>query len=470
MVKKVLKGFLISILTLAIVSIGLYLFVAFKYDGDFSYGTNINGVYCTDSSIAEINSQLLALTDKYRGITVYDKDGNDYFISADEVNLTYDYTKKLEEYSNSHSKFGWGMNFLGENPDHTILPDISYNTVLLQQKVGELPVWMDEIPDDQRELCIKKGEEGYYLVNERDNILRKDKATELILAGFENKVPTINLKDEGCYEDLPRTPEMLEAIKLIDKLDEFQTTYISYKIGDEIIPISPKIACEFAKTDEHGNIVFDESGNIVTDEEKVYAFVDSLAEKYDTVGKNRVFRTTAGRVVNVSGGNYGNIIDAEYEKEHLLEAFNSKKSEVHIPQFKQFCGVYGTDDIGSTYVEIDMSNQHLYYYEDGVLKVDSDIVTGNLRLGHGTPTGLYYVNNKARNTVLTGADYVSHVKYWIAFIGHSIGIHDASWRYGKFGGDIYKTNGSHGCVNTRTEEVGKLYELIQIGTPVLVFY
>lgn len=470
MIKKFLKGFLISILALLVIAVGLYVYVAFKYKDGFSYGTYINGVYCTDSSIEEINSQLLAQTDKYEGLTIYDIDGESFVITSDDVKLTYDYTKKLEEYKENQNFLLWGMNFLESGKNNTINPDISYNTILLQEKVDKLSVLKENIPDEARKLCIEKGEEGYYLINERDNVLQNDKARDLILSSFENKVSAINLKDEGCYENLPRTPEMDKSVELIEKLKDFQTTYISYKIGDEIIPISPKVACEFAKIDEHGNFVLDDKGNIATDEEKVFAFIDSLADKYNTVGKDRAFRTTAGRVVNVTGGNYGNAIDTDIEKEHLLEAFLSKKSEVHIPQFKQSCGIYGADDIGKTYVEIDMTNQHLYYYEDSVLKVDSDIVTGNLRLGHGTPTGVYYVNNKARNTVLTGADYVSHVKYWIAFIGHSIGIHDASWRYGKFGGEIYKTNGSHGCVNTRTEEVGKLYEMIQIGTPVLVFY
>ncbi|MBQ7219118.1 MAG: L,D-transpeptidase, partial [Ruminococcus sp.] len=84
-----------------------------------------------------------------------------------------------------------------------------------------------------------------------------------------------------------------------------------------------------------------------------------------------------------------------------------------------------------------------------------------------TPKGVYYINNKARNINLVGADYVSFVEYWMAFIGGSYGIHDASWR-SSFGGSIYKGNGSHGCVNTPYEAVKKIYNNVSVGTPVVI--
>lgn len=120
----------------------------------------------------------------------------------------------------------------------------------------------------------------------------------------------------------------------------------------------------------------------------------------------------------------------------------------------------------SSYIDVSISNQKLYYYEKGNLILTSDIVTG---INNGTPTGTYKVLNKSRNINLTGADYVSFVNYWIAFIGNSYGFHDASWR-SSFGGNIYKYNGSHGCVNMPYNKVKELYELVQIGTPVYIRY
>lgn len=79
-----------------------------------------------------------------------------------------------------------------------------------------------------------------------------------------------------------------------------------------------------------------------------------------------------------------------------------------------------------------------------------------------------YVYEKQKNRVLRGPGYASPVKYWMPIKG-GIGIHDARWR-SEFGGDIYKTSGSHGCINTPEEEMARLYECAEVGTPVVLFY
>lgn len=122
--------------------------------------------------------------------------------------------------------------------------------------------------------------------------------------------------------------------------------------------------------------------------------------------------------------------------------------------------------VGDTYIEIDISEQHLWYIIDNDVFVSTPVVTGNNN-SSDTPTGTYYINNKARSVSLVGADYVSYVDYWMAFIGSSYGIHDASWR-SSFGGDIYKGNGSHGCVNTPYDAVKKIYNNVSVGTPVVI--
>lgn len=118
------------------------------------------------------------------------------------------------------------------------------------------------------------------------------------------------------------------------------------------------------------------------------------------------------------------------------------------------------------YVVVSISQQTLYYYEYGELVLTSPVVTG---INNGTPTGTFKVLNKARNVTLKGADYSSFVNYWIAFKGSSYGLHDASWR-SRFGGTIYKYNGSHGCVNMPYYKVQALYNMIEIGTPVYINY
>ena len=117
------------------------------------------------------------------------------------------------------------------------------------------------------------------------------------------------------------------------------------------------------------------------------------------------------------------------------------------------------------YILIDISNQTLKYYVKGKVKLKSNVVTGGR--GCGTPTGRFKLHHKARNVNLTGPGYVSHVNYWMPFIGQSYGMHDASWR-SQFGGTIYKKNGSHGCPNMPRKNAAKLYKMAPIGTRVII--
>lgn len=117
------------------------------------------------------------------------------------------------------------------------------------------------------------------------------------------------------------------------------------------------------------------------------------------------------------------------------------------------------------YILVDISDQTLKYYVKGKVKLKSKVVTGGR--GCGTPTGRFKLHHKARNVNLTGPGYVSHVNYWMPFIGQSYGMHDASWR-SQFGGSIYKYNGSHGCVNMPRSKVSKLYKMVPNGTRVII--
>jgi hypothetical protein len=212
----------------------------------------------------------------------------------------------------------------------------------------------------------------------------------------------------------------------------------------------------------------------VTDEESIAAFIDGIAKEYDTYGKDREFLSTRGDVVTVpSGGTYGTLLDRKAEVKYLCdnllsEDYRTGISKSRIPEYEKQGVVRGKNDIGDTYIEVDMTEQKMYYYSDGRIVIETDVVTGNTGRKMGTPQGVNYVYNKQKDRVLRGQDYATPVKFWVPVKG-SIGIHDASWR-SEFGGEIYKTNGSHGCINTPTEVMEELYDMVEIGTPVIMFY
>ena len=126
--------------------------------------------------------------------------------------------------------------------------------------------------------------------------------------------------------------------------------------------------------------------------------------------------------------------------------------------------------VGNTYIEINIKEQHMYFYIDGKLYVDTDVVTGNDDGVHTTPEGVHSIFSRQSPAVLVGADYRTPVQYWMQFTSNGCGIHDSTWRADwEYGGDTYKNNGSHGCVNTPYSKVAKIYKKANIGTKVIVY-
>lgn len=124
-----------------------------------------------------------------------------------------------------------------------------------------------------------------------------------------------------------------------------------------------------------------------------------------------------------------------------------------------------TENLTGKFVVVDISAQTLTLYDGNNIILETPVVTGD-KDKYDTPTGKYEIRKKDTDTYLVGPGYRTHVDYWMPFNG-GIGLHDADWR-GKFGGNIYVNNGSHGCVNIPPKYADDVFENVEKGTKVLV--
>jgi len=126
------------------------------------------------------------------------------------------------------------------------------------------------------------------------------------------------------------------------------------------------------------------------------------------------------------------------------------------------------NDLGTTYAEIDLTNQRMWMYKDGKIVVATDVVTGKPDGEHDTPQGTYKLKYKEKNATLKGANYSTPVAWWMPFNG-DIGMHDATWQP-TFGGDRYIKHGSHGCVNLPLDKAASIFNYAVVNMPVVCYY
>ena len=114
-------------------------------------------------------------------------------------------------------------------------------------------------------------------------------------------------------------------------------------------------------------LVRDANGDYIVNKDQVAAYVNSLGYKYDTFGCTRTFTTYDGRQKTIKGGDYGWAIDQTTETEWLYNAILAGTTEVRQPAYAYSGLCRDTNDIGNTYVEIDLTNQRMVFYKDGQL-------------------------------------------------------------------------------------------------------
>ena len=276
------------------------------------------------------------------------------------------------------------------------------------------------------------------------------------------------------------TPEKLRVI-----LEELGPTYI--KLGqimslhsdilpraycDELIKLNSDVMVNWLVEDKKGRLVKDDD---VWDEH-LWAFLQELANHGNTLGMKRRFRSTLRGEITVSGGDYGYMVNQIVEHDLLMEDLPACKKETRRPSY--YLTPYNeeteNDGIGKSYIEVDLAAQHVWCYIDGELKMDCDCVSGNTTDGHATPTGVFGIMFMKKDTTLRGVmqkngeyEYETKVGYWMPFYD-GCGFHDAWWRTA-FGGNIYKGDGSHGCVNLPVDGAEALFSYCDEKMPVVVY-
>ena len=301
---------------------------------------------------------------------------------------------------------------------------------------------------------------GFSIVPEtQGNQLKKEQTIEAIRAAVESLHEKINLDEEGCYEEPQVTADNEKLQATLQKMQKYADLTITYTFGEQKEVLDGATVSSWLHVDGF---------EVKLDTSQVENYVAALRKKYDTIFRSRTFMTSYGKEITIDGGDYGWWMNYDQEAKELEEMIENGESGERTPVYYQTAASYGTPDYGNTYVEINLTAQHLFFYQDGQLMMESDFVSGNSAKGYDTPAGVYSITYKQRDATLKGENYETPVSYWMPF-NRNIGMHDASWR-SDFGGTIYKTKGSHGCINMPPAKAQEMYGYVQKGTPVICYH
>lgn len=435
----------------------IYLLVSIYFANHFFFNTVINGVDVSLRAHDDADNIIKDSIKDYK-LQLIERSGEAEEIIGQDIGLQYNEKNSISKTYYNQNPFKWISSLL-KDQKYYVNDLFIYNEENLENKINELNC-LNQAIIEPKNVSFKYSNGSYEVIKEvYGNKIKKDKLNEAIKMSISEGEIKLDLNEKLCYENPKYTLSSDKTPITKDSLNRCVQAKITYIFGSEHEILDGNTISEWISVDEDLDVVINEAA--------VMNYMRALGKKYDTVGAVRNFKASTGKTVEVKGGLYGWKINYAEETKALSENIEFGEVLEKEPIYAQKALTRGKDEIGDTYVEINITRQHLWFYKDGKLIVQGDVVTGNPNRGNSTVLGTYMLNYKQKGADLTGIDYEAEVEYWMPFFGN-IGLHDASWRH-SFGGNIYKRNGTHGCVNAPLYLAKTIFENIEEGTPIICY-
>lgn len=459
---KKLLWFLIIVLALVYL-IGLVFFSMNTFPK-----TTVNGV---DKGL--VNKDTLFIADpNFGNIQVKGRNNKQMNIDLAKIDFTTSVAGKPEAKQNA---FLWPLGLFSKH-EYKVKYNNNFNKAKLDDLINKSGILNNmaepqnaviEFDTDSDKFVIKPEQEG--------TKIKKERLLEALEDGINAELDVIDL--EGYYEEpklRANDPILADQLK---KIEAVSTQEYIFDFEDRKYALTGKELVDLFDDTDEGKVL-----NV----EKTEEYVRGIAKETDTYGKPRKFKATGLGEITVPPGIYGWQINVKETSKKLVEQILAGKegtAEIiyrSTPDFV-FKGLSRkVNDIGDTYIEIDLSRQTMWYYEKGKLVVTTPIVTGNAMKEDDngfrnatTPVGVNKVWSKEKERVLsgesevTGDGYDVEVDYWMNIGWTGSGIHDSNRT--KYGGTIYENKGSSSCVNTPKEAMKILFEKVKLNTPVVTY-
>ncbi len=444
----------------------VYFGFAFYFNSHFLFNTTINGNDFALKNVSQVEDYMKQQVSDYT-LTLKESDGDTEKIAGSEIKFEYVPNDELTQMVKDQDNILW-IKSLWDKPVIEAKIGVKYDETSFNAKISGLKCMAEENQVASVDAYPEFKDTEFVIIPEVVGTqIDTEKFQTAVTDAIQGFNDTLVLSDAGVYL-VPRfVSDSPEVIAAKDEMNSYLGANITYDLNPYTEVVDASVISQWVTVDGDMNVTFNE--------ESVSEFVASLAEKYDTRGKAREFTTATGNVVTVEGGDYGWRLDQEAEYDALISNIQNAETITREPEYRNLAASHDTMDVGTTYAEVDLTNQHMYFIQDGQVVMDCDVVTGKPSNGHATPQGTYSLTYKKKDAVLKGEiqpngerEYETPVAYWMPFNG-GIGFHDATWQ-SSFGGSRYLTNGSHGCINMPLSKAAELFELIPDQCPVVCHY
>ncbi|MDO4431994.1 MAG: peptidoglycan binding domain-containing protein [Aerococcaceae bacterium] len=442
--------------------IGIYLIGVLYFQSHFLPNRALNQQRIGGMSVASANEHLEKQLASYQ-IELVESEKSYGVLQLNDLNAKVELKTELERLLNEQSAFSWPLALFGTFSSSADLEKrLTFDEAMLGGLQQALGIDNQKRQEAVPATLVRDEAKGYFIQPEVYGQQVDNQSLSAALArAFFNQERVFDLKQAYIQpKQIATDKTLLDQFNAIEKI---QQTQITLTFDGQTLTLPKSAIASW--------IVVSDSGEISVDETLIQEYLSGVNREYASVFRRREFQSTYQGLVTVEPGTYGWYINTKDEASAIKEDLVAQRNATREPSIGG-TGYGLAQDIGSSYVEVDITNQTMFIYLDGELVFQTAVVTG--QSGAPTVPGAYQVWNKESPSILTGYDHVHNrdyeqpVDYWIAFDDTGQGIHDAKWQP-YFGGTAYLENGSLGCVNTPPALMGEVFDLVYYGMPVIVY-
>ena len=469
--KHILRNVVLSLFGMVLIGVvGVYGYFAYYYRDKFIPGTYINEIDAHELNTKQVEDQIRNRVEDY-AIEIDFRDGKKGIISGKDIDYAFVSDGGVERILQEQNWLMWIAGHF-EIYKHEVSESITFDEAKLEKEYKALPETQRGNQDKPEDAYVFYQNKNWEIIPEIegttiDNSILYPAVEKAIHASAR----TCSAEEVESYmtprvrkEDSKLAAEAYELNRLVG-------ASITYTLpqGDETL--DGNMLKLWLRKDANGRHTIDEevfNGHIES-------YVERLAEATDTIGKPHKFKMTGGQETTVESKTFGWQVDVDAEAEKLKEDLANNAKIEREPEYAKRAASMDNNGFGDTYIEVNLSLQHLYVYREGRLVLDSEFVSGRMTGSRWTPPGIFRLTGKQKHKVLRGPlqpdgsyEWESPVTYWMPF-NRGIGFHDATWR-SSFGGSIYNYSGSHGCINMPYKKAQALYDIIDKEFVIVCFY
>ena len=443
----------------------VYLGISIFFMSHYYINTEINGHDFSMKTAADVEKYMKDQVKNY-SLTVLEMEQAVDIIEGDTIDLEYKASDEAEAAIKDQNAFLWPTGIFSKKSCQIEL-EVSYDESKLQQEIQNLQTVTREQIEPKSAYPKFDGNQFVIEPEEIGTAVDRDVLNEKINQYITEFKSELDMEKEGCYKRPVYTSDSKEVKAACDEMNKYLQASITYTMTENVV-VDKSVINSWVTVDDNMKVSFNE--NAVRD------WLTAFGDKYDTVGATRTITTPTGKTVEVSGGTYGWSIDEDTEFTALTNSIKNGEVVTKEPAYYQTAASHSAQDWGDTYAEVDISAQHMWYISGGSVVLETDVVTGEPIPEKETTLGVYDILEKSLNKTLVGEDnpvtgkpiYETLVSYWMRVTWSGIGFHDAIWQPA-FGGTLYRDGlGSHGCINMPLDMAAALYNVISVGTPVIV--